>query len=259
MRFDRATLESIKQSVLETYERDYADVGGDGIYFQSFTEMSREEVDGKSVAELVTELVNETASELLSRYPELHIQFGLHATSVKSRLDVIAKVDPRIYIVWEDCGAFPYAYRTHETADSEQMLALTETLIGLRGEDERFGAVLKGMLNLDWMDFEHFEGEYILGERSREYRRERALSKDKIWKTVQGGWIRNAELVRRTVEIMAKNQHAVVEALVEDAMLEEKIAFPVALFAELLWDPSADTGSLIEQISKFPSVSFSNL
>ena len=259
LRFDRATLDSIKQSVLETYERDYADVGGDGIYFQSFTEMSREEVDDKSVAELVTELVNETAGELLSRYPELHIQFGLHATSVKSRLDVIAKVDPRIYIVWEDCGAFPYAYRTHETADSEQMLALTETLIGLRGEDERFGAVLKGMLNLDWMDFEHFEGEYILGERSREYRRERALAKDKIWKTVQGGWIRNAELVRRTVEIMAKNRNAVVEALVEDAMLEEKIAFPVALFSELLWDPSADTGSLIEQISKFPSVSFSNL
>ena len=109
------------------------------------------------------------------------------------------------------------------------------------------------------MNFEHFEGEYILGERSREYRRERALAKDKIWKTVQGGWIRNAELVRRTVEIMAKNQNAVVEALVEDAMLEEKIAFPVALFSELLWDPSADTGSLIEQISKFPSVSFSNL
>ena len=46
---------------------------------------------------------------------------------------------------------------------------------------------------------------------------------------------------------------------VYNRMLEDKIAFPVALFAELLWDPSADTGSLIEQISKFPSVSFSNL
>ena len=259
LRFDRATLESIKQSVIETYERDYAGAGGDGIYFQSFTEMSREEVGGKSVAELVTELVNETASELLSRYPELHIQFGLHATSVKSRLDVIAKVDPRIYIVWEDCGAFPYAYRTHETENSDQMLALTEALISLRGENERFGAVLKGMLNLDWMNFEHFDAAYILGERSREYIRERSAAKDKIWKTVQGGWIRNAELVRRTVAIMAKNQDAVVEALVEDAMLEDKIAFPVALFAELLWDPSADTARLIEEISKFPYVSFSNL
>jgi hypothetical protein len=139
------------------------------------------------------------------------------------------------------------------------MLALTEALVSLRGENERFGAVLKGMLNLDWMNFEHFDAAYILGERSREYIRERSAAKDKIWKTVQGGWIRNAELVRRTVAIMAKNQDAVVEALVEDAMLEDKIAFPVALFAELLWDPSADTARLIEEISKFPYVSFSNL
>ena len=89
--------------------------------------------------------------------------------------------------------------------------------------------------------------------------RERSLAKDKIWKTVQGGWIRNAELVKRTVSVMAKNENAVVEGLVEDAMLDEKIAFPVALFAELLWDPDADTDRLIEEISKFPSVKFSNL
>ena len=258
-KFNRAALEDIKASVLQTYENDYADTGADGIYFQSFTEMSREEVGGKSIAELVTDLVNETAGELLSRYPELHIQFGLHATSVKNRLDVIKQVDPRIYIIWEDCGAFPYAYRTHETAGAEEMLAFTERLIGLRGEGERFGAVLKGMLNLDWMEFEHFKGRYILGERTNEYIKERSAQKDKIWKTVQGGWIRNAELVKRTVEIIAKNKNSVVEGLVEDAMLEDKIAFPVALYAELLWNSEASVDQLIAEISAFPSVKFANL
>ncbi|MBQ4081706.1 MAG: hypothetical protein IJC55_00200, partial [Clostridia bacterium] len=70
-------------AVLEKYEREYKNAGGDGIYFQSFTEVDREEINGIPVARTVTDFVNRTAARLLERAPELELQFGLHATSVK--------------------------------------------------------------------------------------------------------------------------------------------------------------------------------
>ena len=103
-------LEDHCEEIFAQYEREYAALGGDGIYFQTVTEMDHEVVDGVVVADAVTSFVNRTARLFFEKYPSLEIQFGLHATSVKTRLDSIAKVDPRIRIVWEDCGSFPFAY-----------------------------------------------------------------------------------------------------------------------------------------------------
>lgn len=248
----------LKETVLRTYETQYAPTGADGIYFQSFTEMTESSVGGMSVAQTVTELVNDIAGQLLARYPGLHIQFGLHATSVKEHLDIIRLVDKRVHILWEDCGAFPYNYRTDAVESFEETLCLTEALLTLRGEEERFGAVLKGMLNLDWNSFTHFTEGYILGERTSAYIRQRQQAKDKIWRTVQAGWLQNAAYVQKTVSCIAAGNDPIVEALVEDAMLENRIMLPVALYAELLWTPEADVAELIAQTAKFPCVSFAN-
>ncbi|MBO5669983.1 MAG: hypothetical protein J6S41_00405, partial [Clostridia bacterium] len=54
-------------------------------------------------------------------------QFGLHATSVNTHLDSIARVDKRVEIVWEDCGEFPYGYtpRVESEAEFEKSLDFT--------------------------------------------------------------------------------------------------------------------------------------
>lgn len=265
---DDAMLARIKESAIRTYEKEYAGLG-DGIYFQSFTEIHKDSVNGKSVADRVTTLVNETAGELLSRYPDLHIQFGLHATSVKTKTDIIAKTDPRVYIVWEDLGAFPYSYRsddrggtvyTHTTIPSpsfEETISLTDTLLTLRGSDERFGAVLKGLVCLDWGSFKHFSHPYVMGEYPKEYIKERSALKNPLWKNVTAGWLRNAELARKTVALMAKKNPApIVEMLVEDGCFEDKVPLPVAILAEMLWDPERDTGEMIEEVAKYPLVFF---
>ena len=96
-KFKPESVAALKAKVLQTYREEYMPLGGDGIYFQSFTEMSAEAADGKPVAELVTDLVNDIAGEMLAKYPGLHIQFGLHATSVKTRLEVLRNTDKRIY------------------------------------------------------------------------------------------------------------------------------------------------------------------
>lgn len=42
------------------------------------------------------------------------------ATSVAQKLDRIAQIDPRVRIVWEDCGAFPYAYLAENVAHARR-------------------------------------------------------------------------------------------------------------------------------------------
>ncbi len=244
-------LRNLKAEVLATYETQYAQAGGDGIYFQSFTELNEDKVNGKCIAEIVTELVNDISSTLLERFPDLHIQFGLHATSVKRHLPVLQNVDKRIHIVWEDCGAFPYHYYTDKVENFNETYDFTQTLLKLRGENERFGAVIKGMMNLDWGTFEHHTGSYILGERTKTFLRERQLKKDKVWKVVRGGWLKNAEYVRKIISLIAKDgNEPIVEALVEDAMLENKITLPVAIFAQTLWTPDDDVETIIARASK---------
>ena len=258
--YDKDTLYKIKQRVLETYEKEYAEAGGDGIYFQSFTESEDFSVDGKCIAQLVTELVNETAGELLSKYPNLHLQFGLHATSVRNRLEYIKNVDKRIYIVWEDCGSFPYDYFADNVENFDETLSLTEKILHLRGDGEKWGAVFKGMLKLDWLKFEHFHSPYILGERTEKYIKERQINRNRIWKIQQAAWLKNAEYVRRTVETVKNSgKDAVVQALVEDGMFENEITFPVALYAEMLWNPEEPSAEMVSRVSKYPCVNYGNL
>lgn len=260
-RYNDQFVAGIKERVLRTYEKEYSHTGADGIYFQTFTEHSVSEIDGKPVAQIVTELVNDVAVSLFEKYPDLQIQFGLHATSVRDKLEYIQKVDKRIHIVWEDCGSFPYNYLADHVDDFEETAAFTEKTLQLRGSDEKWGAVLKGMLNLDWGTFEHFSAPYILGERTNRYLKQRQLKKDRIWKLQQASWLRNADYVRQILAIIARfgKEDTIVEALVEDAMLENQITFPVALYAEMLWSPNDDAMEMVERVAKYPCVNFSNL
>lgn len=250
--YGSAALAKIKANVIDTYEREYKNTGCDGIYFQSFTELSSQSVGGVCVAEAVTELVNDISGELLEKYPGLNLQFGLHATSVTDNLEFIKKVDSRVRIVWENLGAFPYSYHTDDISEYGKTLELTEKLLSLRGEDERFGAVLKGMLKLDWSEFEHFSAPYILGERSARFIAERTAKKERLWKIQTAGWIKNAEYVRKTVEAIAESgRGAVVQGLIEDAMLESKISLPAAAYAGILWNPNQKAEEIISSAAKF--------
>ena len=259
-RYNSQFIAEIKEQVLKTYEKEYSPTGADGIYFQTFTEHSITEIDGKPIARIVTELVNDVAASLFEKYPDLQIQFGLHATSVREKLEHIQKVDKRIHIVWEDCGCFPFDYYADCVDAFDETLAFTEETLTLRGKDEKWGAVLKGMLKLDWHKFEHFTAPYILGERTADYLKQRQLKKDRIWKLQQAGWLKNADYARRIIAVVAAqgNEDTVVQALVEDALLENRIAFPVALYAEMLWSPYGDADEMIAQVAKVPCVHFSN-
>ena len=247
-------LQKIKENAILQYERDCLPTGCDGIYFQSFTEMSKEEIGGQSIARVVTGLVNDTSAELLRRYPNLHIQFGLHATSVKNRLHEIAQVDKRVEIVWEDCGAFPYSYEA-EQVDEEQFnatLELTRKILTLR-PGAPTGLIFKGMMTLNWEMFVSQSGPYILGEDAPSLTQKDREIRKPILQIFEAGWLKNGGYALRLIrEVIALTDGKVNLSVVnEDG---GGITLPLMLFSEMLWNPDREYPDTLHRVSKRKSV-----
>lgn len=234
-------IDTMVDTIEKIYTESYKDIECDGIYFQTFTEIKGDEIGGVSVAHAAVELVNKTAEKILNIKPDLKVQFGLHATSVKHKLEVISKVDERIAIVWEDCGAFPYEYLPNNIDGFEDTIKFTDKIRDLRNAD--FGVVLKGFTYLDWFRFEHQTGEFILGKNHTESIKKRAEGMHEVWKFIQAYWIRNADKVQETMKHF--NENTVVSYLLEDGCFEERIPYPVAIAAELLWDSNCELNNIL--------------
>ncbi len=243
------------------YEDQLADSGADGIYFQSFTDTSDKEREGICIADVVIRLVNYIGQRLLDKYPDLVMQFGLHATSVNDKLEYIKKLDKRIHIIWEDCGAFPYSYHPKRTEGFEETKEFNKKIFGLRGEGDKNGAVLKGMTTLDWLTFEHQSGSYVMGESHENYVAERTAYKQHIWKYLQAHWIKNAgyaaDVIKQIKELT--DGGALMQMLVEDGCFENQVFYPAAITAEMYWNADADAQDILSEVAFYPCVKFANL
>ena len=244
--------------ILEKYEKEYLPLGGDGIYFQSFTELETEEIGGVLIADAVTQFVNKACGAFFEKYPDLTIQFGLHATSVKNKLDYIAKVDKRVHILWENCGAFPFEYIPSAIDGYDETLEFTKRLSVLRGADDRFGAVTKGLTKLDWSEFEHIRGPVAMGEGTAHFHRNRIERKRPIWRYLLAYWLVNGDKARDMLQALCavKGSEMTVTALIEDGMLEKKIMYPAALYGEMLWDPHQDLKNMMADVAQRGYVTF---
>lgn len=244
--------------ILARYEKEYHPLGGDGVYFQSFTELSREKIGDKLIAEAVTAFVNQTAAGFFKKYPDMELQFGLHATSVREKLSYIQAVDPRIRIVWENCGAFPFSYVPNDVLNFDATCAFVEKIAALRGEKDRFGVVTKGLTKLDWTQFEHIQGPIHVGVSTEWMKENRIIRKRRIWRALQAGWIAHGDKAFRMIRLMqqCKQGDFVSTALVEDGMFEEQIMFPVALYAEMLWDGESNLKEIQQRVALRSNVTF---
>ena len=250
-RFDLNALEGCPEDIFAKYLAEYTGVEGDGIYFQTFTELGEDNINGVLVAKAAANFVNRTAALFYQKYPDLEIQFGLHAQSVHTRLEFIKTVDPRIRIVWEDCGAFPFSYIPRDIETFDETKAFVKTISCLRGENDRFGAVTKGLVKLDWSHFEHAAGAQWIGVSSKQMKKNRIDRKHKIWRYIQACWFENADKAYEMVQEMyrIKGGELCIFALVEDGMFEETVMYPVALYAEMLWDCHSDAQTLMREVA----------
>ena len=243
-------LPALKQRVIDEYVEKYSKIKGDGIYFQSFTELREEKIGGKVIAETVMEFVNDTADAMLKIKPDLHIHFGLHATSVREKMEYIAKVDPRIEILWEDCGSFPYNYDPSAVNETffEETCSYTDDLINLR-EVNPLGLVYKGMMTMDWERFESQAGPYVMGMESAEIIKHDEEMMQPIWKMFQAEWMRYGkyayDITNRVLEQTGGNVN-----MCQAGTLSGPIRYPLAMAAQLFWDPTIDYEVLVERVAK---------
>lgn len=245
--------DKIRREVIGKFERDYAHLGMDGIYFQTLTEHTDKVKGGVSVAKAAKELVNETAAEILAFRPGLLIQFGLHATSIGDRYGELAGLDPRVVVVWEDAGDIPFCYQLAMRDDGkrnyraieawvdspENTLEYSRKLAALRGGKDEFAIVPKGWGCLDWGNEFENHSSFILGERGAWSTRERLEIKRRQWDMINTLWLRDHRIAIRYYREMLKSHQGPMTAcaLVEDGMFEAEIQPSVALFAETVWDP----------------------
>ena len=82
--------------------------------------------------------------------------------------------------------------------------------------------------------------------------------KKRIWKYVQSWWMVNAEACRAVIAEYAKatNGQAALCGLVEDSLFEMKMWFPVALFAEMMWNCEKPANELINETAQRAGVEF---
>ena len=251
-----ARLEELKNSIIEEYERDYASTNCDGIYFQSFTESNSDEVGGRSIAEAVTLLVNMTANELYKKYPNLYLQFGLHATSVKNRLDVIEKVDPRIDIIWEDCGEFPHHYCCFVRSEElyKESLEFTKKILQLRG-GKGVGILFKGVMMMDWSKFVYQSGPFILGENSESIKAHDRQIRANAWRVYSGEWIHHGDRALEMIKFIKENKLGEV-TLGLAGTFDGGIYLPVALCGQMLRNCEEDYKDVLRRTTKRPSLSY---
>lgn len=249
-------MEELTNAVVEQYEREYKDLPGDGIYFQSFTEHHFDYLGGLCVAEAVTDFVNKTADKLLTKYPDLYIQFGLHAWSVENHIEFIANVDKRVEIMWEDCGAFPYDYEPAVASQEEFKKAVdfTDKIIHLRKEGLT-SVLFKGNMVLDWDRFVHQCGPYIMGEASQEIIKHDIEMLKPIWKHFQSQWYKEGHYAYDMAKYIAKET---------DGKMTVGIAgqfagghwFSEALCAQILWECDKPYDEILDKVTKRRCVDF---
>lgn len=253
-----SALDGLGERIYDRFIRSFSHLDIDGIYFQTITELDDENLGGRLVAEVVTDFVNDTVKRFYESHPDLLIEFGLHATSVKNRLDFITKVDKRVRIVWEDMGSMPFAYNANDINNYEETKALAERCAALRGTDDNFGVVTKAVCCLDWKTFVHPAGPQNVGVSSKVIRDNRIARKARVMRLATSGWILNGEYALDTVRalVKAKSGDLSVNALVEDGMFGERIPYSIALFSEMLWDSDADYRDIVKRISLLDHVEF---
>jgi hypothetical protein len=254
----QADRQVVKDEVLCQIAEYFQHLGMDAIYFQSFTETRSQEIGGKPIALLARDWVNDIAAAVLNRYPEMKIEWGLHASSILAKYKYLESLDPRVVIVWEDAGVIPYSYDPVTAGNANEFPAMLNSPAATREyskqlatfrEHSEFAMVAKGWISMRWRtEFEH-HGPFILGERAPGFIRNRSRERQPRWDFVNNLWLQNyPEALRFYQQVRnCTSSNMTVLALIEDGLFEEKIRLSAALFAEMTWNPRRSGKDVLEQ------------
>jgi hypothetical protein len=238
-----------REFVLGKFDREYAPLEPEGIYFQAFTEVDKcpcEKCQSRTMGELMLEWVEPIAEDLLKQYPGLWISCGIHNSD--ESFSAMRALDPRVNILWERERPPNKAYPAKDLDELRE-------LVSLRGEDEDVGLLFRlyGSFGLTTEQVQDRE----LHERiARNWdaietgkgRIEQAQVYNLGWNRSQDGWLGNPnvskllEWMRVPAESPAKRKGLV--GLLEGSDWSLRPRFLPVIFGELAKDPLRPDGEI---------------
>ena len=75
-----------------------------------------------------------------------------------------------------------------------------------------------------------------------------------LLKKIQADWIINAKYAHEMIKTF--NEDSMVTVLAEDGLFEEVAGYPVALYAQMMWDSSDSLESIMHKVAQMPDVDF---
>ena len=245
-----SSIEEVKEIAVREYINNYSQIPCDGIYFQSFTERKEEYVGGKLISRLVVDMVNDIAEKLWEITPNLRLIFGLHATSVQKRLDEIARIHPRMEILWEDCGEFPYDYTSFVKCEDNYnaTLEFTKKILELRG-GKGVGLVFKGSMMLDWSKKVRQHGPYIMGENAVRIALHDRGIRANAWREYSADWMCNGDRVAQMLRFIKDNKISDVDMCLAGTF-DGGNYLPVALCAQMYRNCDEDYRDVLRKVAR---------
>jgi hypothetical protein len=195
-------------------------------------------------------MVNDVAEELWKITPNLRLAFGLHATSVKSRLEDIARVNPKVEIWWEDCGEFPYSYNSFVESEDAfvDTLAFTKKLLELRG-GVGVCLVFKGVMMLDWTKFVFQPGVYVMGDGATELAEHDRRIRRGGWKLYSADWIKWGDRAQEMLKFIKDNKLQEVNMCMAGTF-DGGMYLPLALMAEMFLGCEENYNEIVKRVSQ---------
>lgn len=249
-------IENVKKLAVEKFKNTYASLNCDGIYFQTFTEREDEMVGGKLISELATDMVNDIAEKLWEIKPGLRLLFGLHATSVKKHLDVIARVNPDIELYWEDCGEYPFSYgsKVRDIEKYKETQDFIEKILNLR-DGKGVVLVFKGVMMLDWNQFVLQGGPYVMGENSDILQSHDKGVRASGWRTYYADWIKHGEDALNMMKHIIKHKKGDVSMCLAGTF-DGGIYLPVAICSDMFRKVSDDYDEVVKKAVRRDYIAF---
>jgi len=233
---EQVDFEKLADEIVAEWRTKWKPMGGDGIYFQSFTETENKTIGGRAIPEAVVTLVNGVAARIRREAPGTDIVFGLHANSMRREgaAEALAKTDPSLEILWENCGGFPYWESDGKV--SEPDVAFTDRILALT---PRVGLVWKAQPRMDWKNYVAPAGPFMLGcAGAAVLVRDQAVARAKTV-SFDEDWLLNGRHAYDLVRHVRAGAHPPVEF---NAVAEYNppYAYSTLIQAELFWNSSDD-------------------
>jgi hypothetical protein len=136
----------------------------------------------------------------------------------------------------------------------KETLEFTEKLLKLR-DGAKVGLVFKGVMMLDWGNFAHQQGPYLIGENHPKVAKHDRQVRANAWREISSQWLKNGNYVLETLKFIKQNKLGKINMCLAGT-LDGGIYLPMALCSEMFFNCDDDFGNVVKRVSTRDCISY---